>query len=124
MIIDETINFFGVYHHNCIFNLNLPKQFSDLYSKDKFKNILLCQKDERNGYLLTQSIASTENLNPYMESYYFKDKEALKKGFKKICDRIEFSEKVFYLLRSSSDYNMDDTADIVKRWKQEVKNAI
>ena len=59
-----------------------------------------------------------------MESYYFKDKEALKKGFKKICDRIEFSEKVFYLLRSSSDYNMDDTADIVKRWKQEVKNAI
>ena len=85
MIIDDTISFFGIYHHNCIINLGLPKQFSDLYSSDKYKSVILCQKDEKNGYLLTQSILSKENMTkPYMRSHYFVDKQHLKKGYKNI----------------------------------------
>ena len=124
MIIDDSVSFFGVYYHNCIFHLNLSKEFADIYSKDKFKNVLLCQKDEQNGYLLTQSIMSEDGAAPYMHSYYFKDKRALQQGFKKISDKIESSEKTFFLLRSSNNYDIDDTAGIVKRWRQEVKNAI
>jgi len=124
MIIDDSVSFFGVYYHNCIFHLNLSKEFADIYSKDKYKNILLCQKDERNGYLLTQSIMSqNSSINPYMQSYYFTDKKALKDGFKQISDKIESSEKTFYLLRSNNNYDMSDTEEIVKKWKQEVKNA-
>jgi hypothetical protein len=123
MIIDDSVSFFGVYYHNCIFHLNLSKEFSDLYSKEKYKNVLLCQKDEHNGYLLTQSIMSDGSKNPYMQSYYYRDKEELKEGFKKISDRIESSEKTFYLLRSNQYYDVVDTENIVKIWKQEVKNA-
>lgn len=123
MIIDDSVSFFGVYYHNCIFHLNLSKEFADLYTKDKYKNILLCQKDERNGYLLTQSIMSKNNINPYMQSYYFNDKKALIEGYKQISNKIESSERTFYLLRSNSNYDMDDTGQIVKKWKQEVKNA-
>ena len=123
MIIDDSVSFFGVYYHNCIFHLNLSKEFSDLYSKEKYKNVLLCQKDEHNGYLLTQSIMSEGSKNPYMQSYYYRDKEELKEGFKKISDRIESSEKTFYLLRSNQYYDVVDTENIVKIWKQEVKNA-
>jgi len=123
MIIDDTISFFGVYYHNCIFHLNLSKQFSDLYSKDKYKNILLCQKDQSGGYLMTQSIMEKNGIVPYMQSFYFKNKNELKEGFTKICSKIESSEKTFYLLRSNGSYDMSDTEQIVKRWKQEVKNA-
>jgi len=124
MIIDDSVSFFGVYYHNCIFHLNLSKEFSDLYSKEKYKNVLLCQKDEHNGYLLTQSIITDESKNPYMQSYYYRNKEELRDGFKKISDRIESSEKTFYLLRSNEYYDVGDTENIVKIWKQEVKNAI
>jgi hypothetical protein len=123
MIIDDSVSFFGVYYHNCIFHLNLSKEFSDLYSKEKYKNVILCQKDEHNGYLLTQSIMSEESKNPYMQSYYYRSKEELKEGFKKISDRIESVEKTFYLLRSNKYYDVADTENIVKIWKQEVKNA-
>jgi len=123
MIIDDSVSFFGVYYHNCIFHLNLSKEFADIYSKDRYKNILLCQKDERNGYLLTQSIMSKDSTNPYMQSYYFNDKRALIEGYKQISDKIESSERTFYLLRSNNNYDMNDTEQIVKRWKQEVKNA-
>ena len=123
MIIDDSVSFFGVYYHNCIFHLNLSKEFADLYSKEKYKNVILCQKDEHNGYLLTQSIMSKESRNPYMQSYHYKDKEELKQGFKKISDKIESTEKIFYLLRFNSNYDMSDTQEIVKKWKKEVKNA-
>ena len=123
MIIDDSVSFFGVYYHNCIFHLNLSKEFSDLYSKEKYKNVLLCQKDEKNGYLLTQSIMSEGSQNPYMQSYYYRNKEELKEGFKKISNRIESTEKTFYLLRSNNNYDMFDTEEIVKKWKNEVKNA-
>jgi len=123
MIIDDSVSFFGVYYHNCIFHLNLSKEFADIYSKDKYKNILLCQKDERNGYLLTQSIMSQESTSPYMQSYYFKDKKSLKEGFKQISDKIESSEKTFYLLRSNNSYDVADAEQVVKRWKQEVRDA-
>jgi len=124
MIIDDSVSFFGVYYHNCIFHLNLSKEFADIYSKDRYKNILLCQKDEHNGYLMTQSIMTKESENPCIQSFYYRNKEELKQGFKKISNRIESAEKTFYLLRSSNNYDMDDTAHIVRRWKQEVKNAI
>ena len=123
MIIDDSVSFFGVYYHNCIFHLNLSKEFADLYSKEKYKNVLLCQKDERSGYLLTQSIMTEESKNPYMQSYYYRNKEELKEGFKKISNRIESAEKTFYLLRSNKYYDVNDTENIVKIWKQEVKNA-
>ncbi|NBW23579.1 MAG: hypothetical protein EBR82_88115, partial [Caulobacteraceae bacterium] len=114
---------FGVYYHNCIFHLNLSKEFSDIYSKNKFRNVILCQKDIKGGYLLTQSILSEGNDNPYLQSYYYRDKEELKEGFKKISNRIESTEKTFYLLRSNDDYDMSDTEKMVQQWKQEVRNA-
>ena len=123
MIIDDSVSFFGVYYHNCIFHLNLSKEFSDIYSKIKYKNVLLCQKDEKNGYLLTESIMEESNENPFMQSYYFVDKKGLKDGFKQISNRIESAEKTFYLLRFNSNYDMSDTEEIVKRWKNEVKIA-
>ena len=83
MIIDDSVSFFGVYYHNCVFHLNLSKEFADIYSKEKYKNVLLCQKDERNGYLLTESIMSEESQLPYMQSYYYRNKEELKKVLKK-----------------------------------------
>jgi hypothetical protein len=123
MIIDDSVSFFGVYYHNCVFHLNLSKEFADIYSKEKYKDIILCQKDERNGYLLTESIMSEESQLPYMQSYYYRNKEELKEGFKKISNRIESTEKTFYLLRFNKNYDMSDTEEIVKKWKNEVKNA-
>jgi len=125
MIIDDTISFFGIYHHNCIINLGLPKQFSDLYSSDKYKSIILCQKDEKNGYLLTQSILSKENMEkPYMRSYYFVDKQNLKEGYSNVLNKIDSSDKIFYLLRTNMDINYDDSQKLVEQWRKEVKDAI
>lgn len=124
MIIDDTISFFGVYHHNCIINLGLPKQFSDLYSSDKYKSVILCQKDENNGYLLTQSILSKDNMTkPYMRSYYFADKEYLKDGYLNVINKIDSSEKIFYILRSNNNSDYVDSEKLVEQWKIEVKNA-
>ena len=124
MIINDTISFFGVYHHNCIINLGLPKQFSDLYSSDKYKSVILCQKDEKNGYLLTQSILSKENMvKPYMRSHYFVDKEHLIDGYKNIVDKIDSSDKIFYLLRTNKNYDCNDSEKLVQEWKKEVKDA-
>ena len=124
MIIDDTISFFGIYHHNCIINLGLPKQFSDLYSSDKYKSVILCQKDENNGYLLTQSILSKDNMTkPYMRSYYFIDKQNLKEGYLNVINKIDSSEKIFYLLRSNNNSDYTDSEKIVEKWKLEVKNA-
>ena len=124
MIIYDTISFFGVYHHNCIINLGLPKQFSDLYSSDKYKSVILCQKDEKNGYLLTQSILSKENMvKPYMRSHYFVDKQHLIEGYKNIVDKIDSSDKIFYLLRTNKDINYDDSEKLVEQWRKEVKDA-
>lgn len=125
MIIDDTISFFGVYHHNCIINLGLPKAFSDLYSSDKYRSVILCQKDEKNGYLLTQSILSKKNMTkPYMRSHYFLDKQQLKEGYLNIVNKIDSSEKIFYLLRTNKDYNYDDSQKLVEQWRKEVKDAV
>jgi len=123
MIIDDTISFFGVYYHNCIFHLNLSKEFADLYAKEKYRNVILCQKDTNGGFLLTESIMSQASENPYMQSYYYRNKDELKEGFKKISNRIGHTEKTFYLLRSNSNYDIADTEKLVTQWKQEVKNA-
>jgi hypothetical protein len=124
MIIDDTITFFGVYHHNCIINLGLSKQFSDLYSSDKYRSVILCQKDEKNGYLLTQSILSKGNMDkPYMKSLYFVDKEHLKEGYLNIMNKIDSSEKIFYLLRTNKNINYDDSGKLVEQWRKEVKDA-
>jgi len=124
MIIDDTISFFGIYHHNCIINLGLPKQFSDLYSSDKYKSVILCQKDENNGYLLTQSILSKDNMTkPYMRSHYFVDKQHLKEGYLNVVNKIDSSEKIFYLLRSNNNSDYADSEKLVEEWKIEVKNA-
>jgi len=124
MIIDDTISFFGIYHHNCIINLGLPKQFSDLYSSDKYKSVILCQKDENNGYLLTQSILSKDNMTkPYMKSLYFVDKEHLKEGYLNVINKIDSSEKIFYILRSNKGIDYNDSEKIVEEWRKEIKNA-
>lgn len=125
MIIDDSVSFFGVYYHNCIFHLNLSKEFADIYSKDKFKNIILCQKDERNGYLMTQSISNNFSKNPNIQSFYFSDKKALKDGYRNLSNKIISSERVFYLLNSDDSSNsIQYVEELVKRWKTEVKNAI
>ena len=124
MIIDDTISFFGIYHHNCIMNLGLSKQFSDLYSSDKYRSVILCQKDEKNGYLLTQSILSKENMEkPYIRSHYFVDKQNLKEGYCNIINKIDSSDKIFYLLRTNMDINYDDSQKLVEQWRKEVKDA-
>jgi hypothetical protein len=124
MIIDDTISFFGIYHHNCIINLGLPKQFSDLYSSDKYKSVILCQKDENNGYLLTQSILSKDTMTkPYMRSYYFVDKQNLKEGYLNVVNKIDSSEKIFYLLRTNNNADYNDSEKLLEKWKIEVKNA-
>ena len=124
MIIDDTISFFGIYHHNCIMNLGLSKQFSDLYSSDKYRSVILCQKDEKNGYLLTQSILSKDNMSkPYMKSLYFVDKENLKEGYLNIMNKIDSSEKVFYLLRTNKNTDYDDSEKLVEQWRKEVRDA-
>ena len=124
MIIDDTITFFGVYHHNCIINLGLSKQFSDLYSSDMYRSVILCQKDEKNGYLLTQSILSKNNMTkPYMKSLYFVDKEHLKEGYLDLMNKIDSSEKVFYLLRTNKNTDYNDSEKLVEQWRKEVKDA-
>jgi len=124
MIIDDTISFFGIYHHNCVMNLGLSKQFSDLYSSDKYKSVILCQKDEKNGYLLTQSILSKDNMKkPYMRSHYFVDKQHLIEGYKNIVDKIDSSDKIFYLLRTNNNYDYNDSEKLVEQWKKEVRDA-
>ena len=124
MIIDDTISFFGIYHHNCIMNLGLSKQFSDLYSSDKYRSVILCQKDEKNGYLLTQSILSKDNMaKPYMKSLYFVDKENLKEGYINLMNKIDSSEKVFYLLRTNKNTDYDDSEKLVEQWRKEVRDA-
>jgi hypothetical protein len=124
MIIDDSISFFAVYYHNCILNLNLSKEFADLYSKIKYKNVLLCQKDGKGGYLMTQSVTEENNDVPDMKSYYFKSREALREGFKTISNMIESSEKTFYLLRSNDNYTMKDSENLINIWKKEVKDSI
>jgi hypothetical protein len=124
MIIDDTISFFGIYHHNCIMNLGLSKQFSDLYSSDKYRSVILCQRDEKNGYLLTQSILSKDNMaKPYMKSLYFVDKENLKEGYLNLMNKIDSSEKVFYLLRTNKNTDYDDSEKLVEQWRKEVRYA-
>jgi len=124
MIIDDTISFFGIYHHNCIMNLGLSKQFSDLYSSDKYRSVILCQRDEKNGYLLTQSILSKDNMaKPYMKSLYFVDKENLKEGYLNLMNKIDSSEKVFYLLRTNKNTDYNDSEKLVEQWKKEVRDA-
>ena len=124
MIIDDSISFFAVYYHNCILNLNLSKEFADLYSKIKYKNVLLCQKDGKGGYLMTQSVTEGENPTPAMRSYYFKTRESLREGFKAINNTIDSSERTFYLLSSSDTYNMKDGENLVNIWKKEVKDSL
>lgn len=123
MIIDDSVSFFGVYYHNCTFHLNLSKEFADLYAKDKYKNIILCQKDQKSCYLLTQSIMSEDSKCPYLQSFYYRTTQELKEGFKSITRKIGSAEKTFYLLRSSDVYDIDDTEKIVRIWKEDVKNA-
>ena len=124
MIIDDSISFFGIYHHNCIMNLGLSKQFSDLYSSDKYRSVILCQRDEKNGYLLTQSILSKDNMaKPYMKSLYFVDKENLKEGYLNLMNKIDSSEKVFYLLRTNKNTDYDDSEKLVEQWRKEVRDA-
>jgi hypothetical protein len=124
MIIDDTISFFGIYHHNCIMNLGLSKQFSDLYSSDKYRSVILCQRDEKNGYLLTQSILSKDNMaKPYVKSLYFVDKQNLKEGYLNLMNKIDSSEKVFYLLRTNKNTDYDDSEKLVEQWRKEVRDA-
>jgi hypothetical protein len=124
MIIDDTISFFGVYYHNCILNLNLSKEFADIYSKIRYKKVILCQKDQKDSYLLTESVSDFDGKNTQMKSYYFLNKNDLKEGYKQITNTIDSAEKTFYLLRSAYSYDFTDSEKLVEEWKKEVKNAV
>jgi hypothetical protein len=124
MIIDDSISFFGVYYHNCILNLNLSKEFADIYSKVTYKKVILCQRDQKNNYLLTESVSNKDGQNTQMKSYYFLNKNELKEGYKQITNTIDSAEKTFYLVRSSNNYDFTDSEKLVEQWKKEVKNAV
>jgi len=124
MIIDDSVSFFGVYYHNCIFNLGLSDSFKDLYEKHKYLNVILCQKDDKGGYLLTQNISEKNGTSPYLQSYYFLTKSDLKEGFVKLTERITSVEKTFYLIKSDKKYDFSETEKLVRQWKNEVKNSI
>jgi len=124
MIIDDSVSFFGVYYHNCIFNLGLSESFKDLYEKNKYLNVILCQKDEKGGYLVTQNITEKNGLKPYIQSYYFLDKKTLKDGFNSLSKKIQSVEKTFYLIKSDKKYDFSDTEKLVREWKNEVKSSI
>ena len=86
---------------------------------------MLCQKDEKNGYLLTQSILTEDKEDkPTIKSFYFSNKKALKEGYKDILNRIDSSDKVFYLFRSNYNYDLNDSQAIVAKWKEEISSAI
>lgn len=125
MIIDDSVSFFGVYYHNCILNLGLSKSFANLYSSAKYKTVVLCQKDHKNGYLLTQSVLTGNDKDkPAIKSYYFADKKTLKEGYRNISERIDSSDKIFYILRSSFNYDFEDSETIVAKWKEEIKKQL
>jgi hypothetical protein len=60
---------------------------------------------------------------PYMKSLYFVDKEHLKEGYLNIMNKIDSSEKIFYLLRTNKNINYDDSGKLVEQWRKEVKDA-
>ena len=62
-------------------------------------------------------------VKPYMKSHYFVDKQHLIDGYKNIVDKIDSSDKIFYLLRSNNNYDYNDSEKLVEQWKKEVKDA-
>jgi hypothetical protein len=124
MIIDDSVSFFGVYYHNCVFNLGLSESFKDLYEKQKYLNVILCQKDAKGGFLLTQNISERNGKSPYMQSYYFNNKKELKEGFNLLSNRINSCDKIFYLIRIDNKYDFSETEKLVRQWKNEVKSNI
>ena len=124
MIIDDSVSFFGVYYHNCIFNLGLTESFKDIYAKHKYLNVILCQKDAKNGFLMTQNISDKFGTKPFMQSFYFNNKKELQEGFNSLASRIASCDKTFYLIRSNPKYDFDDSEKLVREWKNEVKKHI
>ena len=124
MIIDDSVSFFGVYYHNCIFNLGLTESFKDIYEKNKYLNVILCQKDAKNGYLMTQNISDKFGTKPFMQNFYFNNKKELKEGFNSLASRIASCDKTFYLIRSNAKYDFNDSEKLIREWKNEVKKHI
>ena len=60
---------------------------------------------------------------PYMRSHYFVDKQHLIEGYKNIVDKIDSSDKIFYLLRTNNNYDYNDSEKLVEQWKKEVRDA-
>ena len=60
---------------------------------------------------------------PYMKSLYFVDKENLKEGYLNLMNKIDSSEKVFYLLRTNKNTDYDDSEKLVEQWRKEVRDA-
>jgi len=58
-----------------------------------------------------------------MRSHYFVDKQQLKEGYCNIINKIDSSDKIFYLLRTNMDIDYDDSGKLVEQWKKEVKDA-
>ena len=58
-----------------------------------------------------------------MRSYYFADKQYLKEGYLNVVNKIDSSEKIFYLLRSNNNSDYVDSEKLIEQWKIEVKNA-
>ena len=119
MIIDDSISFFAVYYHNCTFNLNTIKILQDVVDKYKYQNLILCQKDEYGGYLLTQNAFNNNKIQD-IKSYYLKTKDSLKETYANISNKFYSVEKTFYLLYSG-DNNEDKTQKIISDWRKQIK---
>jgi hypothetical protein len=119
MIINDSVTFFAIYYHNCTFNLNTIKTFQDVIDNYKYQNLILCQKDEHGGYLLTQNTFNNNNMKD-IKSFYLKTKDSLRETYKDISNKFNSVEKTFYLLDfGNSDENR--TQALISDWRKQIK---
>lgn len=121
MIIDDSVNFFAVYFYNCTLNLNTIKTLQKLIDNYKYQNLILCQKDDYGGYLLTHNSFSDNKMKD-IQSYYLKTKDSLKETYQNITNKFSSIEKSFYLI--CSEYQgIDETESLLMGWRKQIKEA-
>lgn len=121
MIIDDSISFFAVYFYNCTLNLNTIKALQKIIDNYKYQNLILCQKDQYGGYLLTQNTFNGNQMKD-IKSYYLKNKNDLKQTYKDIVNKFFNIEKSFYLVCSEYE-NINQTEILLSKWRDNIKES-
>ena len=121
MIIDDSVTFFGVYFYNCTLNLNTIKALQKIMDNYKYNNLILCQKDQFGGYLLTHNVFNDKKMRD-VQSHYFKTKDSLKQSYKDMVNKFSNIEKTFYLI--CSEYNdINETEGLLSKWREGIQEA-